>query len=64
MHPHSTPLRRWPALLAGALPLALPALLWANMAPPPEPAPLRPGGPAGEPAGGLRDVVVEHERLL
>lgn len=64
MHPHSLPLRRWRALLAGALLLALPALLWANMAPPPEPAPLRPGGPAGEPAGGLRDVVVEHERLL
>lgn len=60
---HSPALRRWRALLPVALLLALPALLWANMAEPPEPAPLRPGGPAGEPAGGLRDVVVEHELL-
>ena len=64
MHPHTPALRRFRALVPGALLLALPALLWANMAEPPEPAPLRPGGSAVEPAGGLRDVVVEHERLL
>lgn len=64
MHPHTPAARRWRALLSAALLLGLPALLWANMAEPPEPAPLRAGGPAGEPAGGLRDVVVEHERLL
>src|SRR5688500_2611724 len=36
---------------------------WANMAEPPEPYTLRPGTSAGEPAGGLRDAVIEHETL-
>jgi hypothetical protein len=33
------------------------------MAEPPEPYTMRPGTSAGEPAGGLRDVVIEHETL-
>jgi hypothetical protein len=54
--------RRAAALLLAAL-AALPAALWANMAEPPEPSPVHAGDPVGEPAGGLRSVVVEHERL-
>ena len=50
-------------ILAAALLLAMPALVRANMAEPPEPAPIRPGDQLGEPAGGLRSVFVEHERL-
>lgn len=41
----------------------IPVALWANMAEPPEPAPVRAGDVLGEPAGGLRSVFVEHERL-
>ena len=59
--PHT--IRRPTAVLAAALLLALPALVRANMAEPPEPAPIRPGDQMGEPAGGLRSVFVEHERL-
>ena len=39
------------------------ATAWANMAAPPEPHTLRPGSRVGEPAGGLRDVFIEHEAL-
>lgn len=52
-----------PALIAALLAI-LPVALWANMAEPPEPAPVRAGDVPGEPAGGLRDVFVEHERLV
>ncbi|HEX8361226.1 MAG TPA: hypothetical protein VF613_14020 [Longimicrobium sp.] len=51
-----------PALLAALL-ATVPVAVWANMAEPPEPAPVRAGDVLGEPAGGLRDVFVEHERL-
>ncbi len=51
-----------PALLAALLAI-VPVALWANMAEPPEPAPVRAGDVMGEPAGGLRSVFVEHERL-
>ena len=46
-----------------ALLAVIPVALWANMAEPPEPAPVRAGDVLGEPAGGLGSVVVEHERL-
>jgi hypothetical protein len=57
------PANRRTTIIAAALLLALPALVRANMAEPPEPAPIRPGDQMGEPAGGLRSVFVEHERL-
>jgi hypothetical protein len=59
----NAPARRALALILLALAAALPAALRANMAEEPEPAPVRPGDELGEPAGGLRSVVVEHERL-
>jgi len=44
--------------------LAIPrAAAWANMAEPPEPYTVRAGSRVGEPAGGLRDVFIEHEAL-
>jgi hypothetical protein len=36
---------------------------WANMAAPPEPETVHTGSSLGEPAGGLRDVFIEHETL-
>ncbi|HSU13113.1 hypothetical protein [Longimicrobium sp.] len=36
---------------------------WGNMAAPPEPQTVHRGSPLGEPAGGLRDVFIEHETL-
>lgn len=36
---------------------------WANMAAPPHPRTVHAGSRVGEPAGGLRDVVIEHETL-
>lgn len=39
------------------------AAAWANMAEPPEPYTVRAGSRVGEPAGGLRDVFIEHEAL-
>jgi hypothetical protein len=51
------------SLSLAALLAILPVALWANMAEPPEPAPIRAGDALGEPAGGLRSVFVEHETL-
>jgi hypothetical protein len=39
------------------------AAAFANMAAPPEPHTVHAGSRLGEPAGGLRDVVIEHETL-
>jgi len=54
-----------PSLIAVvALLLAVPRqAAWANMAAPPDPHTVRAGSRLGEPAGGLRDVVIEHETL-
>jgi hypothetical protein len=50
--------------LAIAAVLALPvAGAWGNMAAPPPPRTVHRGSPLGEPAGGLRDVFIEHETL-
>jgi len=50
--------------LSAVVLLSIPrATAWANMAEPPEPYTLRPGSSVGEPAGGLRGVVIEHEAL-
>lgn len=59
MKPHPPPLRALPLALAL---LALPAPARGNMAEP-YTGPARAGHAAGEPAGGLRSVFIERERL-
>lgn len=49
--------------LAGALLCVPAATAWANMAAPPPPQTVHRGSRLGEPAGGLRDVFIEHETL-
>jgi hypothetical protein len=39
------------------------SLAWANMAAPPPERTVHAGSPLGEPAGGLKDVFIEHETL-
>jgi hypothetical protein len=48
------------AIALAALPVAT---AWGNMAAPPPPETVHHGATAGEPAGGLRDVTIEHETL-
>jgi len=61
--PKHLPSRLAPALAVAAV-LALPfAAAWGNMAAPPPPRTVHRGSPLGEPAGGLRDVWIEHETL-
>jgi hypothetical protein len=56
--------RRCFTAAATLLLLSIPrAAAWANMAAPPEPYTVRAGSTLGEPAGGLREVVIEHETL-
>ena len=56
--------RRFVAAGITLLLLSIPrAAAWANMAAPPEPHTVHAGSRVGEPAGGLRDVFIEHETL-
>jgi len=58
------PRLRAAACTAAALLLAVPRqAAWANMAAPPDPHTVQAGSRVGEPAGGLRDVFIEHEAL-
>src|SRR5215212_3901402 len=51
-------------LALAAVLLCVPAATaWANMAAPPPPQTVHRGSRLGEPAGGLRDVFIEHETL-
>jgi hypothetical protein len=55
---------RLATIAAAMLSVAVPRqAAWANMAAPPDPHTVHAGSRLGEPAGGLKDVFIEHETL-